>query len=152
MVRDYVDHMYAPAAHHDTLMRADDCARARAYAAWRQRVTSAWPGVRVDGVEGDHGMADLGTPRRVTAIVALGELAPDDVAVELVHGPVGPNGELHDTATTKMGLVVRDQEGRWQYEGSFVCERPGRYGFSLRVVPAHTDLTSFAELGRVTWA
>ena len=28
----------------------------------------------------------------------------------------------------------------------------GRYGFAVRVVPAHRDLATFAELGRVTWA
>jgi starch phosphorylase len=152
MVRDYVDNMYEPAAVHDTHMRAEGCTRAKAFAAWRERVTRAWPGVRVDSVDGDHGVADLGTVRRVTALVALGELSSDDVAVELVHAPVGPNDELHDPATVKMGLVVRDHDGRWQYEGSFVCERPGRYGFAVRVVPTHADLTTFAELGRVTWA
>ena len=152
MLRDYVDNMYEPAARHDTLIRADECARARVFASWRQRVTGAWTGVRVDAVDGDHAVADLGAVRRVTAIVALGDLSSDDVAVELVHAPVGPNDELHDTTTVTMGLVVRDHDGRWQYEGSFVCERPGRYGFAVRVVPAHADLTTFAELGRVTWA
>ena len=142
----------SPRARHDTLMRADGCARARALAAWRQRVTDAWPGVRVDAVDSDHDVADLGAVRRVAATVALGDLSPDDVAVELVHGPVGPNDELDDTTTVTMGLVVRDHDGRWNYEGSFACERPGRYGFTVRVVPAHPDLTTFAELGRVTWA
>jgi hypothetical protein len=28
----------------------------------------------------------------------------------------------------------------------------GRYGFSLRVVPNHPNLGSFAELGKITWA
>jgi starch phosphorylase len=152
MLRDYVAGMYEPAARHDTLMRASGFGRAREFAAWRQRVTAAWPGVRVDAVNGDDGVADLGAVKRVTAIVALGELSSDDVAVELVHAPVGPNDELDDPRTVKMGLVVRDHDGRWQYEGSFACERPGRYGFAVRVVPAHTDLTTFAELGRVTWA
>ena len=29
----------------------------------------------------------------------LGSLSPDDVAVELLHGPVGPNDDLTDTET-----------------------------------------------------
>jgi starch phosphorylase len=152
MLRDYFDHMYAPAARHDTLMRADGCARARSFASWRQRVTSAWPGVHLDAVDSDPDVADLGTPRRVKATVVLGELTPDDVAVEVAHGPVGPNDELLDSTTITMGLVVRDHDGRWTYEASFTCDRPGRYGYSVRVVPAHADLTTFAELGRVTWA
>ena len=152
MLRDYVDNMYEPAARHDAHMRAEGCARARSFAAWRQWVVNAWPGVRVDEVDSDHNVADLGAVHRVAATVALGDLSPDDVAVEVVHGPVGPNDELRETTTTVMGLVVRDHDGRWNYEGSFECERPGRYGFAVRVVPAHPDLTTFAELGRVTWA
>ena len=152
MLRDYVDKMYEPAARHDTRMRAEGYARSRSFAAWRQWVTNAWPGVHVDGVESDHNVADLGAVRRVAATVALGDLSPDDVAVEMMHGPVGPNDELRETSTVTLGLAVRDHDGRWKYEGSFVCARPGRYGFAVRVVPAHRDLTTFAELGRVTWA
>jgi glycogen phosphorylase len=152
MLRDYVDNMYEPAARHDTLMRAEGYARSRSFAAWRQWVTNAWPGVRIDAVDSDHNVADLDAVRPVAATVALGDLSPDDVAVEVVHGPVGPNDELHETTTITLGLVVRDQDGRWRYEGSFACERPGRYGFAVRVVPSHPDLTTFAELGRVTWA
>jgi glycogen phosphorylase len=51
-----------------------------------------------------------------------------------------------------MELVGLDGEGSYRYAGSFVCERAGRYGFTVRVVPSHTDLTTFAELGCVTWA
>ena len=40
----------------------------------------------------------------------------------------------------------------WCYKGSFSCERPGRYGYALRVVPSHPDLLTFAEVGRVAWA
>ena len=152
MLRDYVDNMYEPAARHDTLMRAEGCERARSFAAWRQWVANSWPGVRVDAVDSDHDVADLGAIRRVAATIALADLSPDDVAVELLHGPVGSNDELHATTTIAMGLVVRDQDGRWKYEGSFACDRPGRYGFAVRVVPAHRDLTTFADLGRVTWA
>jgi len=94
MLRDYVDNMYEPAARHDTRMRAEGYARSRSFAAWRQWVTNAWPGVHVDGVETDHNVADLGAVRRVAATVALGDLSPDDVTVEMMHGPVGPIDEL----------------------------------------------------------
>jgi len=31
------------------------------------------------------------------------------------------------------------------------CDAAGRYGYTVRVVPSHPDLSSFAELGVVTW-
>ena len=42
--------------------------------------------------------------------------------------------------------------GTLRYRGTFSCSRAGRYGFTVRVVPAHSDLTSAVELGRVAWA
>ncbi len=42
-------------------------------------------------------------------------------------------------------------DGHARYNGPFVCYRPGRYGFTVRVVPSHPDLASSAELGRIAW-
>ena len=38
-------------------------------------------------------------------------------------------------------------DGHIRYVGSFVCERAGRYGLTVRVVPAHPDLATPTELG-----
>ena len=39
-----------------------------------------------------------------------------------------------------------------RFAGSFDCFHPGRYGFTVRVVPHHPDLVSPVELGLVAWA
>jgi hypothetical protein len=33
-----------------------------------------------------------------------------------------------------------------------VGSRAGRYGFTIRVVPTHADLGSWAEVGTIAWA
>ena len=152
MVRDYVEQMYEPAAARADLMHADGSRRARDLAAWKQRVIDAWDSVRIESVENDSELINLGEARRVTADVALGRLRPDDVHLQLVHGLVGSTGELLDTSVATMDLSDRDGDGRYRYKGSFTCERAGRYGFTVRAVPAHADAITFADLGRVTWA
>src|SRR5205807_1850693 len=47
---------------------------------------------------------------------------------------------------------VGDEADEYRYEGAVPCDQAGRYGFAVRVVPSHPDLTSFAELGSVAWA
>jgi starch phosphorylase len=75
------------------------------------------------------------------------------VSVELLHGPVGPTGELTDTTVVTLALVdLGDTPGQYRFIGSFTCERTGRYGISVRVVPSHPDLAVPADLGCVTWA
>jgi starch phosphorylase len=146
MVRDYVTDIYEPLADRATVLFANDFARARSLAAWKQEVHDAWPGVKVEGVATESSGADLGAHRMVTATVDLGKLAGGDVAVQLLHGPVGPDGELLDTTT----VVMRPLDGT-HYVGTLTCESAGRYGYTVRVVPSHPDLGAFAELGCVAW-
>ena len=102
-------------------------------------------------LKADDGVTDLGGERIVTAEVALGRLTPGDVAVELVHGSVGATDEMTSTSVIPMHHEGEDN-GRQRYVGTFSCERAGRYGFTVRVVPSHEDLLTHAELGRVIWA
>jgi starch phosphorylase len=159
MVRDYVVDLYEPAAAAADVMAGDHHQRARDLAVWKQRVIAGWPGVAVGDILSDSLTADLGSNRRVSADVVLGSLSPADVDVQLVHGPVGPTDELTDTSIVTMTLVpaTLPEAGTGgaaghRYEGTFTCERAGRYGFTVRVVPNHPHLSTFAEMGRVAWA
>ncbi|MGH9182488.1 MAG: alpha-glucan family phosphorylase [Acidimicrobiales bacterium] len=150
MIRDYVAQLYEPTAARADQLAATGHRRARALTAWRARVAAAWPSVRIDGVETDPSAPDLGQEREVHAVVALGALDDEDVAVQLLHGPVGQHEELD--RPTAVPMVCAGVDGvRLRYRGSFACDRPGRYGFTLRVVPAHPDLVTPLEMGLVTW-
>jgi starch phosphorylase len=145
MLRDYVLDIYEPMAERATRLAGDGFARARALASWKDRVRAAWPEVRIDSVAMDDATADLGAERVVTASVHLGALGVDDVEVQLLHGPVGPEGDLLSTTTVVMAMTDGNA-----FSGTLSCDAAGRYGYTVRVVPAHVDLVSFAELGEVT--
>jgi starch phosphorylase len=155
MVRDYVEQMYEPIAARADLMAQGNHARARALAEWKQRIQAAWADVRVDAVDSEEraAVADLGATRHVNVLVGLGQLAGDDIAVELLHGPVGPNDELTETSVVTLALAgLGDEPHQYRFQGSFTCERAGRYGIAVRVVPFHPDLVIPAEMGCVAWA
>ena len=153
MVRDYVDELYEPIARQNDALTSHEYVRAKALAAWRERVNAAWEGVRIVSVESDAAVADLGADRDVTVLVELGELTRDDVAVQLITGPVGPNDELTHATTTAMQLTgLGDTPGTYCYAGRFTCDSAGRYGFTVRVVPAHPDLLVSVDLGLIAWA
>ena len=103
MVRDYVRQLYTPAA---TTARAlnSDYAGAVELAAWKKKVRAGWPGVRVEHVE-SSGVGDapeVGDTMSVRAFVALGDLSPDDVDVQLVHGRSNGEDELVDTTVESL--------------------------------------------------
>ena len=96
-------------------------------------------------------MADLGTERTVEAVVSLGDLAPDDVQVQLLHGPAGQGDELADPEVVVLDQSGAADDGHLRYPGRFACDRAGRYGVTVRIVPNHPALVTPAELGRVAW-
>jgi len=147
MVRDYVTRIYEPLAAQATALTAHDNTRARALARWKGETSQGWPGVRVLSVGSDDAPADLGSTRHVTAEVSLDGLAPGDAEVQLLHGPVGLDGELESPTVVAMRRPAAD--GVWAAD--MICAAPGRYGYTVRVVPHHPDLASFTDLGCVTW-
>jgi starch phosphorylase len=152
MVRDYVTKLYEPAARGADRMLADHHAYAKALAAWKARVVAGWKGVRIVGLTADTGTAELASVRNVTVTVQLGSLEPSDVAVQLLHGPVGQGDELADPRIVTLEHAGKDVDGADLYAGSFACDVAGRYGFTARVLPHHPDLASPVELGRIVWA
>ncbi|MEA2433016.1 MAG: glycogen phosphorylase [Actinomycetota bacterium] len=151
MVRDYTEKLYEPAAEQEQVICADDYARAKALAEWKARLAEAWEGIAIMDVEGDVKAAEVGEDRMVGAVIRLGSLSTDDIAVQLAHGRVGASGEIVDPHLTEM-TADHCVDGTCVYRGKFTTADPGLYGFALRVIPSHPDLTNPLDLGLLAWA
>jgi starch phosphorylase len=116
-------------------------------------VAAEWHAVHVERVTSDATPSELGSTRVVSASVALGSLTPDDVDVQLVHGPVGTGDELTDRSMVSMSVAGDPPDpDHLRYEGTLSATTAGRYGYTVRVVPRHPDLTGPAETGLSAWA
>jgi glycogen phosphorylase len=153
MVREYVTTMYLPAARSSRALAADGpgYAGARELAAWKARVTAAWPAVAIEHVEAEDGEPSPGARLVVRASVALGELSPQDVSVQLVYGAAGEEDEIIAPAFADLELEGEPAEGAAaRYAGEVELGRPGPFGYTVRVLPRHPLLASPAELGLIT--
>lgn len=151
MLRDYVSDFYMPAAESARSLAADGHAPARALAAWKQQVTKAWPGVGVEHVEstGAGDTPQLGVTLHVVAVVTLGELSPEDVDVQVVHGRVDEADDLVEPSCTSLRTAERYADGRVRYAGEVPLDRTGPFGYSVRALPYHRLLSQAQELGLV---
>jgi starch phosphorylase len=148
MVRDYVGLLYAPAAR---AHRTVDAPAARELALWKRRVRDQWPRVGVDHVETAAGSPELGATFTLRVQVALGELEPGDVDVQVVSGRVDESDRIADptVVSLKPTSPVSDIDARWTYEGPLTLDRTGPFGYTVRILPAHRLLASGAELGLI---
>jgi starch phosphorylase len=151
MVREYVTEMYRPAARSSRLLGARGYAGARELAEWKARVAKAWPGVRVELVEGADGELSPGTPLTVRASVALGDLSPQDVAVQVVYGRAGEADEIANPQVSELSPEPGTADsGAIRYSGVVQLGRPGPFGYTVRVLPSHPLLADPAETGLVS--
>jgi glycogen phosphorylase len=150
MVSDYVRQLYTPAA--TTARRLNsDYAGAVELAAWKKKVKAGWSGVRVEHVE-SSGVGDapeVGDTMSVRAFVALGDLSPADVDVQLVHGRSNGEDDLVDSTVESLVPAESYEAGRHRFDGDLVLDHSGSFGYTVRVVPRNDLLTSPAELGIV---
>lgn len=153
MVREYVERLYLPAAQASRTISKDKFAPARALAAWKSKLVTAWPRVSVAHVEsgGVDSVPQVGDDLHVRAQVNIDGLSPDDLSVEVVFGRAHEGDNLHDPE--RIELVPGHVTGSTvQFTGTVALTRSGSFGYNVRVVPRNPLLASPAELGLIAVA
>jgi starch phosphorylase len=152
MVRDYVQDLYTPTAQSSRRLAAAPQA-ATELADWKAGVRRAWPQVRIEHVE-SSGIPDApsqGATLTVRVYVALGELSPGDVDVQVVHGRVAGDDQLREPQVVSLAHAEADAGGQHRYESDIELETTGQFGYTVRILPSHELLVNAAEVGVIAW-
>ena len=154
MVKEYVERLYIPASHAEDAVSANGYQPARDLAAWRTRVTAAWPGVHVTHVEsgGVDAVPQVGDDLHLRATIDTGGLSPADLAVEVVYGRAREGDRLDDVEHQSLELVEAEPGAPVVFAGTVPLSRSGSFGYTVRVVPKHALLASPAEFGLIAVA
>ncbi|WP_321471665.1 alpha-glucan family phosphorylase [uncultured Paludibaculum sp.] len=152
MVAEYAERFYVPAHRRHQRLAADGAARVRPLVDWRRRVLEFGRQVRITNVDSNVlRETEVGSEVKVSVRVQLASLTPDDVRVQIYHGPVNADGGIPAGEAVDMdhqGLIG----GEHLYTGRFICNDSGSSGFSVRVTPYHEDAIVPYEMPWVQWA
>jgi starch phosphorylase len=165
MVAQYTRRFYNPAMARWRYLTTDSMVRAKDLARWKADIRQLWPEFAVRDVvmEVTNGEANVplnpkqpqlnvGSQLTVKALVKLGKVSPNDVSVELYHGPVDSWGNINDGSAVKMDYKEpSNHDGEHWFAGSMNCRMTGQHGAALRVMPRHPDLVDPYEMGLVLW-
>jgi len=152
MVQDYVNELYTPAA--ASARRVEDGGGAAGeLASWKAKVRAGWSQVRIDHVESvDVSDAPaLGQTLTVRVYVSLGDLRPEDVDVQVVHGRVAGDDQLRDPATDSLVHAETYEAGRHRFDAEVPLDQTGPFGYTVRILGKHDLLVNPAEVGVVAW-
>ncbi|MFO7986770.1 MAG: alpha-glucan family phosphorylase, partial [Desulfatiglandaceae bacterium] len=152
MATEYERRFYLPAAQGSARLIKNGAEEARGLAAQRRRLLSLWKNITIEQpVREKRGPFHVGDTFKLTTVVTLGGLTPDEVDVELYYGPLTGIDTLKSSATEPMTVEEELGEGRFRYGCTLTCRQSGRYGFTARVVPQGDDRIKFTPK-LVTWA
>jgi starch phosphorylase len=155
MVKEYVTRLYIPAAHSESAISASQYAPARELSEWKAKLTAAWPNVHVMHVEsgGVDAVPQIGDSLHVRALVETGGLDPEDLKVEVVYGRAREGDRLADIRRQRLTLESAATPGQpATFSGTVSLEKPGSFGYNVRVVPSNPLLANPAELGLISVA
>jgi starch phosphorylase len=165
MVAEYARKFYNPAAARWRYLTASAMARARALSMWKSNIKNSWNDLAIRDVviqsengDDNHELnskqpkIEVGSELKISALVRLGKLVPDDVAVEIYYGTVDAWGNINNGAPSRMTYdKTGPQDGEHFYTGSIPCRASGQHGFAVRILPKNEDLVDPYEPGLILW-
>lgn len=157
MLADYATRAYFPISDRYLKLTEDNYAPAKELAHWQSHLFQHWYDIKIQEVHiFEPDQLQVCQPMKVQAHIALDNMSPSDVQVELYQGMVGEDGEIHDGEAAPMAYVDQfDGNGKgayYLYETEVAYDSSGLQGLSLRVMPHHPYLSNPYEPRLVLWA
>ncbi|MYD40081.1 MAG: glycosyltransferase family 1 protein [Chloroflexi bacterium] len=152
MVQQYTDEFYMPRYRISQQMRRGGFAGTAAFVDWQQRLEQVWHEVSVLDVAVEKEAVEIGACTQVQASVALGQLRPQDVKVQLYCGLLDSSGQISEGKAVNMDVLGQNGSGAYTYATDYTYSQTGQFGFSVRVLPYHAFLHSSFLPRKIVWA
>ncbi|MFI5012187.1 MAG: alpha-glucan family phosphorylase [Hyphomicrobiales bacterium] len=144
MAREYVERAYLPAAAALRHRLANGYAVAKELANWSARLRRDWPSLHI----GDPIVGRVEAGWRFAVPVVLGEVAPEDVRVELYADRA--EGKVPDIIPLSRVRAISRAVNGYIYAGQAPASRPAG-DFTVRVIPCRREALVPAELALIAW-
>ena len=154
MVDEYDTRFYSAARKRYPIFNADNCAKAIELADWKAAIRDSWGEISVEKIDiVNKGEVQVGQDLEVRCQVNLGSLKPDDVIVEIYQGVLNSTrSDIEGGDTVSMEYVGQGSgDSLHVFNGKINCRHTGLCGFSIRVLPHHSDMDNKFETRLIKW-
>lgn len=158
MIDDYIDRFYVPAAKRSKNILANDFAKAKELAAWKEDVASKWDSlvvdeIKVNGLDSSAGFKTLFENDNIKIQIQIDKKdMVGDVGVELVLAKYDQK-KNKDVFVEAIPLKLIKKEGsKLFFELDMRSTHTGPHKYAYRIYPNNPDLPNRMDFAYVTWA
>lgn len=151
MLMDYTNKFYIPAfKNHDEISK-ENYAQIRDVSAYIERLKKGWDKIKFLDVDSTRqSLLEVGQKLSFNAVLESESILPEEICVELFYGSMGLYGQFSDQQRIEMTLQKKDKT-TYSYKAEVECQKAGRMGFAVRVIPKHPVLVSPFLPGFIKW-
>ncbi len=157
MLQEYFERFYNPAHGLCIKLLAEHGKGAKDLAHWKSQLASEWGKVWLfDTKANSEEPMMAGSTLEVSTKISLGPIPPNDVTVELYHGPLDAAGNIVNPTRTPMTKTKTEERKAPEfpihtYVGSIVVQTCGQQGFAVRALPHSPNVELRLEPGLIRW-
>ncbi|GMO30084.1 MAG: alpha-glucan family phosphorylase [Spirochaetaceae bacterium] len=152
MLIDYSNKFYFPALKNYKRMTKDSYADTRSLAAYFEKLDKSWQKIRIISINStSKPVMQRGDFLKVTALVDLGSLEPDEIHVELYYGDRSHENFIVNARRAEMKNSGKEGDA-WRFEVRVECADTGLQGHTIRILPKHDALVHPYRSGFIKWA
>ncbi len=153
MIDDYLSRFYFPLAERVTRLKADNFARAKEMAAWKEKIARGWSQIEVVSIDLPEGLTEhpvVGKSYDIRAVIDTKELDDKGIGIEMVIVRTGENNQETLFHTVEME-IVRCEGTRLHFHATLLPELAGSFKYAFRMFPKHNDLPHRQDFCLVRW-
>ena len=127
------------------------CAECKESASYLTRLRRSWEALRIEEiVSPSERILSIGDAISVQARIFLDDLKPEELGVELYYGPLSSQGEIEEPRRLEMSPCGSAGKAAL-FCANVTCDRTGRQGYTVRILPKHPSLVHPFLPGLVKW-
>ena len=153
MMEDYCIQYYQPQYDRYMTLAANNYAKAKEIADWKNKVLAAWPNVRCIKSTPLAASYVLSSKTKIVSNLEfdLAGLSPDDIGVELVLAVSDKKGRLHIRETFDYTHGEPSADGTVTYSAQILPDKTGMYQTGIRFYPRNAALPNRQDFPLVKW-
>jgi starch phosphorylase len=154
MLEEYMTKSYESAFHYWQKLTQKDMEGLKLLSQWKNKIMTNWNKISILSIEPKEGIEiKMGEKLKITTLIRLEELTPEDIKVEIHYGPLSISGEFEKKNIIPMNLIQQENKNIYRFEANLNCIDTGKFGYRLTIIPSHPYLiSSYYLLGElVIW-